>query len=86
MKKDPIFFAWTRSFWSAVMTALLVIQSTGEPLVRALVTIAAPLTGWDIDHATAMGLSLLPILTLIFTLQQRSGAARPYTLDPRALR
>lgn len=82
----PIFFAWTRSFWSAALTALLIVHDTGEPLIRALALALAPLTGWDVERATETGLALLPLVTLAFAMQQRSGAARPYTADPRALR
>jgi hypothetical protein len=89
---EPIFFAWTRSFWSAVVTCLLIIDQTGEPMIRAIAVVAAGIFGGDVEAWTKLGLTVAPLLTLAFAVQQRSGnaaegrGARPYTLDPRAIK
>lgn len=78
-----IFFAWTRSFWAAVVTGLLIIDEVysqlGDEIVLAVVTPIALAAGAD-PQTWAMHVSaMLPLLTLALMLQQRSGAARPYT-------
>lgn len=83
--REPIFIFWTRSFWAAVMTAGLTVSDMGEPAVRALVTLWVSILGGDVDQLTATWVDILPVFTLIVALQQRSGAARPYSLDPRQL-
>lgn len=82
--KPPIFFAYTRSFWAFIVTVLLTIHETGEPMVRAIATPLALASGADPEVWTGYGITLLPLITMGFALQQRMGAARPYTIDPRA--
>ena len=83
---QPIFFAWTRSFWAFVVTAVLIIGELGEPVVRALATLGVSILGGDVEAITDIGMDLLPLASLIVLLHQRSGSARPYTMDPRAIR
>lgn len=75
----PIFFGITRSFWLAVVTvALFLIED--PTAVQALLDLLPP------DWALAVAEFLLkvgPILTLAAAIYQRSGAARPYSLNPR---
>ncbi|MBC7282589.1 hypothetical protein [Hoeflea sp.] len=85
MDRHPIFIGVTRSFWSAVATLALMTEM-GEPVVRAVVTLAAGVFGGDANALTEWTMTVLPIVTLILAMQQRSGAARPYTLDPRAVK
>ncbi len=85
MERNPIFIGITRSFWSFMATAAL-IMDMGEPVIRALVSVGAFAFGYDVDDATARTMEILPLVTLAFAMQQRSGAARPYTADPRALK
>lgn len=84
MSIRPIFIGFTRSFWAFAATVAL-IADQGEPIVRAIATLVAPMIGGDIDAWTQWGLDVAPIGTLLIAMQQRSGAVRPYTVDPRAL-
>lgn len=82
---EPIFFAWTRSFWAFVATAAL-IADMGEPVIRSIATLAATVVGGDADVMTQWGVDIAPLFTLLIAMQQRSGLARPYTMDPRAVK
>lgn len=85
----PIFIAATRSFWLAVLT-LAMITEAGAPLANGLAALAewagaAVGAAWD-RAAIARGImDVAPIGTFLLALQQRAGASRPYTLDPRAV-
>lgn len=83
--QNPIFFGWTRSFWAFMATAVLLLDQ-GEPFIRAVATLLATLFGADADAWTQWGMDVAPLVTLGFAAYQRAGAARPYTLDPRALK
>lgn len=85
MERNPIFIGITRSFWSFMATAAL-IMDLGEPVIRALATAGALVFGYDVDDVTARTMEILPLVTLAFAMQQRSGASRPYTMDPRAVK
>lgn len=93
MTPDPIFFAWTRSFWLGVMPAILTVldvvvvfatSTLGDPTLHGPV---AEMLSWllpvDPARAQAVMQTLAPVYALIVA-QQRAGAARPYTIDPRA--
>lgn len=86
----PIFIAWTRSFWLGIVPLLLI----GADMLAALssqgglgpiATLIATLTGLDVDQVEG-ALRGVSVIAGIVIAQQRGGAARPYTLDPRALR
>lgn len=89
----PIFIGWTRSFWLGILPALLVALDVAVALINGITADAslappvAQFVGWMIgaDPVVIEGwmLRLAPVLALIIA-HQRSGAARPYTLDPRA--
>lgn len=93
MRPDPIFFAWTRSFWLGVMPALLtavdfvVVFATGalgDPTLHGPV---ATMLSWFLPVEPAKVQAVMQTLAPIYALivaQQRAGAARPYTIDPRA--
>lgn len=100
--REPIFFAWTRSFWLGLFPAILTIVDTTFTLfanAETSVPVAGVLAafigvfsnllglGWTITaeavHQFMMGLA--PIYAMIVGYQ-RMHAARPYTLDPRALK
>lgn len=81
---EPIFIGITRSFWAAVATAAL-IADMGEPVIKAIATLIASVAGGDIEAMTQWGMDIAPLFTLLIAMHQRSGAARPYSLDPRKL-
>jgi len=93
MNAEPIFFAWTRSFWLGVMPALLTVldvvvifatSALGDPSLHGPV---ATMLSWVIPVDTAQVQSVMQTLAPVYALivaQQRAGAARPYTTDPRA--
>lgn len=82
MRPEPIFFAITRSFWLAVTTVALILEQ-GEPMIRACVQLVVTLLGYgDVEAAVAWVQTVAPVLTLLMVLQQRAGAARPYTVRP----
>lgn len=102
MNPSPIFFAWTRSFWFGWLPALLTfidvlmglfndptlaapvagLITSSLDLVAAWVGVESTVTAGQVE-ATMRALS--PLYALIVA-QQRGGAARPYTADPRALK
>jgi hypothetical protein len=94
MNREPIFFAWTRSFWLGVMPALLTVldvlvvfltAALGDPALHGPVATAL---SWVLPVNPTQLQSIMQTLAPIYALivaQQRSGAARPYTIDPRAL-
>lgn len=82
--EHPIFFAWTRSFWAAVATFFLILES-GEPVIRGFATLIEPvlvLIGMEVtvEGITDWLQTVGPVLTLMTVVHQRSGAARPYTI------
>ena len=103
--REPIFFAWTKSFWLGLFPALLTIVdtlfnvfSTAETSVPAATVIAAfigvfsNLVSWlwtiptvTADQVHQFMTGLAPIYAMIVGYQ-RMHAARPYTIDPRALK
>jgi hypothetical protein len=103
--REPIFFAWTKSFWLGLFPALLTLMDLGfnmfsnaETAMPAAAVIAAFIgvfSGllswlWTIPAVTAEQVhqfmtNLAPIYAMIVGYQ-RMHAARPYTLDPRALK
>lgn len=83
--KPPIFFAVTRSFWACMATIALILGQ-GEPMIRSIATLVAMITNGDADVYTQWGVDIAPLFTLGIVLQQRAGASRPYTTDPRAIK
>jgi len=89
MSPQPIFFLVTRSFWAFVTTIALILDQ-GEPVIRALVALAATVCascGIDVDAVTMQVMEIAPLATLIVAMWQRSGGwgageARPYTVRP----
>lgn len=103
MDRDPIFFAWTRSFWLGIFPALLTgvdvafrifgDAATAAPVAAALagaLALAAMIPGlsWlavTPEQIMATMQAAAPLYALIVG-QQRMHAARPYTIDPRAIK
>lgn len=83
----PIFFAWTRSFWAGALAILSsldgILPLLIDPQVQGPISqLVGHFTGYDVQGLVA---AATPLLTF-FALQQRSGSARPYTIDPRAIK
>ena len=92
--REPIFFAWTRSFWAGILPILLILvdviaqafsmfadAQVGPPIAGTI----AGLFGLDAAKVEATMRGLAPLFALVIA-QQRAGAARPYTINPRALK
>lgn len=85
----PIFIGWTRSFWAGILPVALVgvdmvFQALTDPSVGPPVAgLVARVFGFDADQVEAVMMRLTPLFALVIA-QQRSGNARPYTMDPRA--
>ena len=90
---DPIFFAWTRSFWLGVFPTILTLidvafqifatPDAGAPVAALLAAILHPAWPVAADDIERTMRALAPIYALIIA-QQRAGAARPYSLNWRA--
>lgn len=85
----PIFIGYTRSFWLGILPTLVLLvdvviglaaDPVAGPPVAALV---ATLFGLDAAKVETTMRALAPFFALVIA-QQRAGAARPYTFDPRA--
>ena len=82
----PIFFAWTRSFWASFAGMAILLFGSSPDVLLGLGQVVA--FAFDVDPVkTGQAIvRVAPFVLWAFALQQRSGAARPYTLDPRALK
>lgn len=97
--REPIFFAWTKSFWLGIFPAILTavdvmftMFSSAETSVPVAAVLAAFISvignifqlGWVI---TAEGVhQFMTHLAPVYAMvvgYQRMHAARPYTIDPR---
>lgn len=92
--REPIFIGIARSFWFGILPILLILvdvavqginlaadAQVGPPIAGAI----AGLFGLDAVKTEATMRALAPLFALVIA-QQRAGAARPYTIDPRALK
>lgn len=100
--REPIFFAWTRSFWLGIFPALLTIVdvtfslfSTAETSVPVAGVVAAFIgvfsntfgLGWSITaEAVHQFMTHLAPIYAMIVGYQRMHAARPYTINPRHLK
>jgi len=81
----PIFFAWTRSFWlSAIGLAMLIFGAPPEVL-QGIGAVVSTVTPWNAEQVGNTLTVTAPAILWVIAMQQRSGAARPYTRDFRAL-
>lgn len=102
MHPEPIFIGITRSFAFGILPALLTLvdilfqmfadPAVGGPVAQALAVAVNAVTGVALgrpvvsaDQVEAVMRSLAPVYAFVVA-QQRGGAARPYTIDPRALK
>lgn len=105
MNREPIFFAWTRSFWLGWFPAILTVfdmlvhafadPATATPVAWAVTAVlsavvtcwnALPFPDWPMPTVpgTLRAMQMIAPLYALIVAQQRSHAARPYTIDPRA--
>jgi len=82
---NPIFFAWTRSFWLSVIGIVILIFGAPPEVLDGIGTFVAVITPWQPEQVGSVLNSIAPAVLWAAALHQRSGAARPYTLDPSAL-
>ncbi len=82
----PIFFAWTRSFWLSVAGIALVIFGAPPDVLQGIAWGLARVLPWSTAQITDGLVTVAPAVLWALALHQRSGAARPYTADPRALK
>lgn len=91
-RPEPIFIGWTRSFWAGILPILLIAVDVATQLVGMLgdATLGPPIAGliaalfgYDAAEVEAVMLKLAPVFAIVIA-QQRAGASRPYSLDPRA--
>lgn len=76
---NPVFFAWTRSFWLGVV-AVVSVAGSDAALMDGLSQILALVLGQPFEVVDTVVDRLLPAVATIAALQQRSGSARPYTV------
>lgn len=84
MYPRPIFFAATKSFWLTVVGILLMIFEAPGDVLYGIGEPLSLITPWT---ATQIGDTLTrvaPAILWALAIQQRAGAARPYTADPKA--
>ena len=100
--REPIFFAWTRSFWLGIFPALLTavdvmfnLFSSAETSIPVAGVLAAFIgvfssifgLGWSITaEAVHQFMTNLAPTYAMIVGYQRMHAARPYTIDPRHLK
>lgn len=83
--QEPIFFLRTRSFWLSVLgVGALLAQDTAA--IKAFAEIIAMVTDYEAKALTEKAMKLAPAVLFVAALQQRSGASRPYTINPKAPR
>lgn len=88
----PIFFGYTRSFLLGVVPILLTMidmafslvadPHTAAPIAFLIAKVLGIFTEVTPEKVETVMRGLLPFYGLLIA-QQRSGAARPYTIDPR---
>lgn len=80
----PVFFAATKSFWLTVVGILLVLFEAPSEVLYGLaepLSLVLPWTGAQIGDTLNR---VAPAILWALAIQQRAGAARPYTIDPKA--
>jgi hypothetical protein len=90
---QPICIFFTKSFWLAIATLALLLDQ-GQTVIDAAVYIFICFWSWIDAIIPLPGLTEAtlasfirkagPVITFLAALQQRSGAARPYSLSLKA--
>lgn len=85
--KDPIFIAWTRSFWLGIVPLLLnaldiAVMISAPGTLGPIAALIASATGADLDQVETIMRGSGVVAGLIVA-HQRRGESRPYTINPR---
>ncbi len=89
MERKPIWIAWTYSFWLGILPALLtlldfmIMLGTNAETAGPFAAVLALILPWSAEQISEGMRAASPFFAL-WVAYQRAGAARPYTLDPRA--
>jgi hypothetical protein len=83
--QNPIFIFWTRSFWLAALGVGALLASD-VAAIKAFAEVISWFTDYEAEALAAKAIKVAPAVLFIASLHQRSGAARPYTLNPKALK
>lgn len=81
--QKPIFILWTRSFWLSVL-GVGALLAADPAAIKSIAEIISWVTSWEAEAITSKAIKAAPAVLFLAALQQRSGAARPYTLNPGA--
>lgn len=81
---EPIFFAWTRSFWLTVSGIALQLFGAPPEVLHSIGLILSWVLPWPAEQIGDTLVRVGPAILWGLALQQRAGSARPYTIDPRA--
>lgn len=88
---SPIFIGVTRSFLIGILPAglvaldVIVALASDPETAPPIAGLIAAMTGYEVAQVEGFMRATAPFLALIVA-QQRAGSARPYTLDPRAIK
>ena len=81
-EQKPLFFAFTRSFWLTVLgIAALLVGDTGA--VEAVATLIAMVFSTEAEPIVGWVQKMAPLVLFVAAMQQRMGAALPYSLNPK---
>ena len=81
----PIFIGVTRSFWFMV-TGLIVLLAGDLAATEAFIELFGLLFDFDPSPFVGWARKLSAAVLFLASLQQRSGRARPYSLNPKDYR
>jgi len=77
---QPIFFAYTRSFWLALIGVVTLLAGDAAALESFAYGISL-FTDLSVETIISTVQRLIPAVLFIAALHQRSGAARPYSAN-----
>ena len=84
MNPQPIFFGITRSFWFTVVGGASLLFGAGNEVLLSIGAFADVLLGASEPTVGPFLVDVAPMVLWLLALNERKGAARPYTVDPRA--
>ena len=81
-KQAPLFVLRTRSFWLAA-GAMGTFLAQDTDMLHALITALGAILPFDGEAVADWAVSMAPLVLFLAAMQQRSGAARPYSMNPQ---